>query len=96
VTGTAPGALAGLPAPDAVFIGGGLSDELLRHLWHAIPAGCRVVAHAVTLESEALLTTWQGNAGGSLFRIELSEAEPLGTRRGWRAAYPIVQWSVTR
>jgi precorrin-6Y C5,15-methyltransferase (decarboxylating) len=96
VTGTAPGALAGLPAPDAVFIGGGLGDELLTHLWHALPAGCRVVAHAVTLESEALLTAWHARAGGSLLRFELSEAAPLGTRRGWRTAYPIVQWSVTR
>jgi len=96
VTGTAPGALAGLPAPDAVFIGGGLGDELLTHLWHALPAGCRVVVHAVTLESEALLTAWHVRAGGSLLRFELSEAAPLGTRHGWRAAYPIVQWSVTR
>lgn len=96
VTGTAPGALVGLLAPDAVFIGGGLSEELLTHLWHALPAGCRVVAHSVTLESEALLTGWHARAGGSLLRFELSEAAPLGTRRGWRAAYPIVQWSVTR
>jgi precorrin-6Y C5,15-methyltransferase (decarboxylating) len=96
VTGTAPGALVGLPDPDAVFIGGGLSDGLLAHLWQVLPAGCRVVAHAVTLESEALLTDWQARAGGSLLRIELSEAAPLGTRRGWRAAYPVVQWSVTR
>ncbi len=96
VTGTAPQALAGLPAPDAVFIGGGLSDELLMHLWHALPPGCRVVAHAVTLESEAVLSAWHARAGGKLLRFEFSEAVPLGTRRGWRAAYPIIQWSVTR
>lgn len=96
VTGAAPQALAGLAAPDAVFIGGGLGDELLTRLWQMLPAGCRVVAHAVTLESEALLAAWHARAGGSLLRIELAEATPLGTRRGWRAAYPIVQWSVTR
>jgi precorrin-6Y C5,15-methyltransferase (decarboxylating) len=96
VTGRAPEALADLPLPDAVFIGGGLSDELLIRLWHLLPAGCRVVAHAVTLESEALLGDWHARAGGSLVRIELAEAAPLGTRRAWRASYPIVQWSATR
>lgn len=96
VTGTAPGALTSLPVPDAVFIGGGLCEELLARLWQILPAGCRVVAHAVTLESEALLAGWHARIGGSLLRIELSQAVPLGTRRGWRAAYPVVQWSATR
>jgi precorrin-6Y C5,15-methyltransferase (decarboxylating) len=94
--GKAPEALIGLAPPDAVFIGGGLSDALLTQLWRALPAGCRVVVHAVTLESEALLSHWHACAGGSLWRIELAEAAPLGTRRGWRAVFPIVQWSVTR
>lgn len=85
-----------LALPDAVFIGGGLGDALLTQLWHILPAGCRVVAHAVTLESEALLTDWHARAGGSLLRIELAVAAPLGTRRAWRSAYPIVQWSATR
>ena len=96
VRGSAPEALAGLPPPDAVFIGGGLSDAMLAHLWRLLPPGCRVVAHAVTLESEALLSDWHARAGGSLTRIELAEAAPLGTRRAWRASYPIVQWSATR
>ena len=96
VTGRAPDVMTDLASPDAVFIGGGLSDELLTALWNLLPAGCRVVAHAVTLESEALLGHWHARAGGSLLRIELAEAAPLGTRRGWRAAYPVVQWSATR
>ncbi len=96
VTGRVPEALVGLPPPDAVFIGGGLNDALLTQLWRTLPAGCRVVAHAVTLESEALLSDWHARAGGSLLCIELAEAAPLGTRRAWRSAYPIVQWSTTR
>lgn len=96
VIGQAPQALAGLPTPDAVFIGGGLSEALLAGLWSLLPGGCRIVANAVTLESEALLADWQARVGGTLLRIELAEAAPLGTRRGWRAAYPVVQWSVTR
>ena len=95
VEGAAPEGLADLPTPDAVFVGGGLSEALLTHLFETLPAGTRLVANAVTLESEALLATWRAARGGDLLRIELSEAQPLGTRTGWRAAYPVVQWSVT-
>lgn len=83
------------PMPDAVFIGGGLSEELLSALWAHLAQGTRLVAHAVTLESEALLANWQALKGGSLLRIELAEAQPLGRKRGWKSTYPIVQWSVT-
>ncbi|WP_037310317.1 bifunctional cobalt-precorrin-7 (C(5))-methyltransferase/cobalt-precorrin-6B (C(15))-methyltransferase [Ruegeria halocynthiae] len=95
VHGTAPDALPGLPTPDAVFIGGGLSADLLNWLHGTLPAGTRLVANAVTLESEALLAQWQGKLGGDLLRIELAHAAPLGPRRGWKSAYPVVQWSVT-
>ena len=95
VVGTAPDTLPPRPAPDAVFIGGGLSEALLDTLWARLPAGTRLVANAVTLESEALLAQWHGQMGGSLLRIELADAAPLGNRHGWRARYPVVQWNVT-
>ncbi|MEM6742625.1 MAG: precorrin-6y C5,15-methyltransferase (decarboxylating) subunit CbiE [Pseudomonadota bacterium] len=91
VEGEAPAALADLPPPDAVFVGGGLSRRLLDALEALAPAP-RLVAHAVTLESEALLSEAQARLGGELMRIELAEAAPLGPKRGWRAAYPVVQW----
>lgn len=91
--GRAPEALAGLAPPDAVFLGGGASDALLAALWAILPQGTRIVAHAVTLESEALFTLWRGKVGGSLMRIEISEAAPLGRKSGWKASYPVVQWS---
>ncbi|WP_018633607.1 precorrin-6y C5,15-methyltransferase (decarboxylating) subunit CbiE [Neomegalonema perideroedes] len=94
--GRAPEALAGLPAPHAVFVGGGASEELVRALWSLVPQGARIVAHAVTLESEALFTRWRSEVGGSLMRIELAEAAPLGRKSGWKAAYPVVQWSVMK
>ena len=96
VRGAAPEALEGLPLPQAVFIGGGVTEGLLTHLWDILPEGTRVVAHAVTIESEALFAAWQEKAGGTLLRIELAEAAPLGRKRGWKASYPVVQWSVTR
>jgi len=96
IEGCAPDALDGVGAPDAVFIGGGLSEALLEDLWARLPAGVRFVANVVTLESETLLSRWHAANGGRLMRFDISEAAPLGTKRGWRAAYPIVQWSVTR
>lgn len=95
ITGQAPEALADLPAPDAVFIGGGLSDKLLEYLVKCLQKGTRLVANAVTLETEALLTLAHARHGGELLRAELASAAPLGSKRGWKAAYPIVQWSVT-
>jgi precorrin-6Y C5,15-methyltransferase (decarboxylating) len=96
VEGAAPAVLADQPLPDAVFVGGGLSASLLECLWQRLPAGVRIVANAVTLESEALLGQWQRKAGGDLLRLELSSVAAIGSRRGWKAGYPIVQWRVTR
>ena len=82
--------------PDAVFIGGGLSQALLDALWQRLPKGVRIVANAVTLESEALLAHWHQQAGGELLRLELASVAPIGSRRGWKASYPIVQWRGVR
>lgn len=95
ITGQAPEALHDLPAPDAVFIGGGLSRDLLDWLSANLAPGTRLVANAVTLETEALLISAHAQYGGDLLRAELTSAAPLGPKRGWKAAYPIVQWSVT-
>ncbi len=94
VIGKAPDALASLPRPDAIFIGGALSDdELLSGCWDALLAGGRIVANAVTLEGEAALVAARNVHGGELVRIEIAHAEPIGSLTAWRPALPIVQWS---
>jgi precorrin-6Y C5,15-methyltransferase (decarboxylating) len=96
-TSGAPEALAGLPDPDAVFIGGGLTaDGLLDACWERLPPGGRLVANAVTLEGEVVLTAAHGEHGGRLVRLEVSHAEPLGGFTGWRPERPLVQWSATK
>jgi len=85
-----------LPAPDVVFVGGGLTQELLDVLWNIMPVGCRFVTNAVTLESEVIVAQAHAAKGGELMRIEIANSKALGTKRGWSSAYPIVQWSVTR
>ncbi|ATL31106.1 precorrin-6y C5,15-methyltransferase (decarboxylating) subunit CbiE [Streptomyces formicae] len=97
VTGAAPAALAELPTPDAVFIGGGLTAPgLLDACWAALPVGGRLVANTVTLESEALLADWYRRHGGDLVRLAVAQAVPVGGFTGWRQAMPVTQWSVTK
>ncbi len=94
--GNAAEVLDALPDPDVVFVGGGASNDLLDRLWARLPPGARLVINAVTLETEALLYLWHGSKGGALTRIDIAEAGPLGSKRGWDAARPVVQWSVVR
>ncbi|MFJ8823968.1 precorrin-6y C5,15-methyltransferase (decarboxylating) subunit CbiE [Streptomyces sp. NPDC102467] len=97
VRGAAPDALAQLPVPDAVFIGGGLTAPgLLDACWSALPVGGRLVANTVTLESEALLATWYRRHGGELVKLAVAHAVPVGSFTGWRQAMPVTQWSVTK
>lgn len=96
VAGEAPAALAGLPAPDAVFLGGGLAEETAELCLAALKPFGRLVANAVTLESELLLARLQARHGGELTRIDIARAGAVGARRGWRPAMPVVQWSLMR
>ena len=97
VVGGAPEALAGLPAPDAVFVGGGIGDpRLLQALWQALPAGGRLVANVVTAEGEARLLDWHARHGGSLTRIAVSRAESVGPHHLWRPLAPVTQLAVEK
>ncbi|MEA2757251.1 MAG: precorrin-6B C5,15-methyltransferase / cobalt-precorrin-6B C5,C15-methyltransferase [Aliidongia sp.] len=91
VHGSAPEALSGLSAPDAVFIGGGVDTALLDLCHSALKPGGRLVANAVTLEGEASLFEFHGKWGGTLTRLAVSAAEPLGGHRIWRASAPVTQ-----
>jgi precorrin-6Y C5,15-methyltransferase (decarboxylating) len=91
-----PDAVPSLPPPDAVFIGGGLNSATVDTIWAAIPKGVRVVANAVTIETEQVLMASQATHGGDLTRIEIAHVGALGRMRGWEAARPVVQWSVIR
>ncbi len=87
--------IAALPRPDAVFVGGGGDAGLFRRLFEILPSGTRLVANGVTLETESLLAILHARHGGTLSRIDIAAAAPLGKMRGWQAARPVVQWSVT-
>jgi precorrin-6Y C5,15-methyltransferase (decarboxylating) len=97
VEGRAPQCLAGLPQPDAVFVGGGAAEAgLLDAVTAALPPGGRLVANAVTLETEAVLLARHAAQGGELVRIVLSRADSIGEKTGWRPAMPVTQWVWTK
>ena len=92
--GAAPAALAGLPAPDAIFIGGGSAADAttIDACWLALKPGGRIVVNGVTLETELALLAAYHQHGGTLTRINIERAEPIGERSGWRPALPVLQW----
>jgi precorrin-6Y C5,15-methyltransferase (decarboxylating) len=88
----APDCLPELPAPDAVFIGGGLREPaLLETCWRSLLPGGRLVANAVTVEGEQRLLAWQAQHGGELLRLEVARLEALGSYHTWRRALPVTQ-----
>lgn len=94
VRGEAPETFDCAPDPDTIFIGGGLTKTGLVAACTDRLAGGRLVANAVTAESEALLVEWYSRLGGELSRFQHYRGEPLGGFTGWRPAMPITQWSV--
>jgi len=97
VRGKAPEALAGLEQPDAVFIGGGVTREgVLDLCWQRLRPGGRLVANAVTLQSELALAHFRERHGGELTRIHVAHAQPLGTFDTWRQALPITLLDVVK
>ncbi|HEX8005657.1 MAG TPA: precorrin-6y C5,15-methyltransferase (decarboxylating) subunit CbiE [Trebonia sp.] len=97
VTGRAPEALAGLPAPDAIFVGGGATrDGVLDACLAALRPAGRLVVHGVTLQTERILADTYLRHGGELTRVAVETAAPLGSFTGWTPARIVTQWALTR
>ncbi len=96
VEGSAPACFARLEAPDAIFIGGGLSEAVFDAAWAALKPLGRLVANAVTLESEAVLLRLAERHGGELVRLSVERAEALGGMQGWKPLRGVTQWSLVK
>ena len=95
--GDMPDSLDGQPAPDAVFLGGAVSDtELFDIVWARLSPGGRLVANAVTLEGDAALSDRQGRHGGELVRIDVAEQDAVGRFRALRPRMSVLQWRVVK
>ncbi len=97
VEARAPEGLAGLPAPDAVFLGGGASDPaVINRAWAALRSGGRLVANAVTVETETALLQARARLGGGLTRLSVERLEPIGSMEGFRPARTVTQWTAVK
>jgi precorrin-6Y C5,15-methyltransferase (decarboxylating) len=97
VEGLAPLTFEGLETPHAIFIGGGLTTEgLFQASWDKLASGGRLVANAVTIDSEVMLASLHKLYGGELVRILIARADAIGGTFGWRHLMPITQWTVTK
>ena len=97
ILGDVPATLAGVPPPQAIFIGGGITAPgVLDAALAALVPGTRLVANAVTLEAEAMVLAAHAAQGGELIRIVIERAAPVGTMTAWRPALPLVQWTLER
>ena len=97
VQGSAPDALAGLPPPDAVFLGGGAHRPgVIDAAWGALPPDGRIVANAVTIETEAVLLAAQARLGGTLLRLAVSRMDAVGPMHAFRPAMMVTQWLATK
>lgn len=96
VTSASADAIGDMPSPDAVFIGGGATAELVEAAWAALCSGGRLVVHGVTVETEAVVLAAHRRHGGSMTRIGIEELEPIGSRTGWRPARTVTQWAVRK
>jgi precorrin-6Y C5,15-methyltransferase (decarboxylating) len=97
IEGSAPASFEGLGVPDAVFIGGGASTPgMIDVAQSALRPGGRLVVNSVALETETILLRYQSLCGGTLTRISIDRAGPIGGEdarmHGWRSAMPIMQW----
>ena len=97
VQGAAPDALAGLPPPDAVFLGGGAHRPgVIDAAWNALPPDGRVVANAVTIETEAALLAAQARLGGTLLRMSVERLDSVSGLHAYRPAITVTQWSAVK
>jgi precorrin-6Y C5,15-methyltransferase (decarboxylating) len=97
VFGEALNEIIGLPSPDAVFIGGGLtSGGLLEYCWQNLKPGGRLVANSVTFEGERRLFEAHEKLGGDLNKIDISRAQAVGGFSSWYALKPVTQLKIVK
>jgi precorrin-6Y C5,15-methyltransferase (decarboxylating) len=97
ISGKAPVGLMELTMPDAIFIGGGFTqDNVFETCWQALSERGVLVVNAVTLESETRLFELHQKFGGTLTRTSVEQVAPMGSFRGWQQAKPVTQWQVIK
>ncbi|ADG78788.1 Precorrin-6y C5,15-methyltransferase (Decarboxylating), CbiE subunit OS=Tsukamurella paurometabola(strain ATCC 8368 / DSM / CCUG 35730 / CIP 100753 / JCM 10117 / KCTC 9821 / NBRC 16120 / NCIMB 702349 / NCTC 13040)OX=521096 GN=Tpau_2178 PE=3 SV=1 [Tsukamurella paurometabola] len=81
-----------LPRPDAIFIGGGLTETLAAACVGILPPGGRLVANTVTVEGQTRAALLCARFGGALRSYTVADQRPLGAGTAWEPRRPVVQW----
>jgi len=89
-------ALDKLAPPDAVFIGGGGEPVLFEKVYAALKPGGRIVANAVTLDTESAVLAAQSRLGGTLTRVSVERLDAIGGKQAFRPAMTVTQWSAVK
>ena len=93
VAGEAPGTYDGQPAPDAVFIGGGIwIPGVFEKGWAALKPGGNMVANVVTIEGELHLYDLHEKHGGDIVRLDVSALTHVGRLRALKPRMAVTQW----
>ncbi|HMG22654.1 MAG TPA: hypothetical protein VK607_15075, partial [Kofleriaceae bacterium] len=99
IAGRAPEALAGLEAPDAVFVGGskGSMAAIIDTALDRLRPGGRLVANAITLENagEAYQAIRARGLVPEVTLLQVSRSEPLAHYLRYEALNPIQIFAVT-
>ncbi len=100
IAGRAPEALAGLEAPDAVFIGGskGSLGEIIELVFAQLKPGGRLVANAITLENvaEAYQSLRKLGVVPEVTLLNVARGEPLASYLRYESLNPIHIFAATR
>lgn len=85
-----------LPTPDAVFLGGGVTEAAVHSAWSALRPGGVLVAHAVARETVRVVEDLHTELGGEMTRLQVEHVDRLGAFSGWKPARAITQWAVRK
>ena len=100
IAGRAPEALAELPDPDAIFVGGskGSMAEIVDVALARLKPGGRLVVNAITLDNvgEAYKCLRASGREPEVLMLNVSRAEPLARYMRWEAQNPIHIFAVTK
>ena len=97
IAGKAPESFANMPAPHAIFIGGGVGvPGVFEAAWEKLRPAGRLVANVVTIEGEMHLYDLQEKHGGDLVKIEISNLASVGPYRAMKPRMAVTQWRVQK
>lgn len=96
ICGVAPDAFTEIQenAPDAIFIGGGLTnggEDLINRAWDALKPGGRLVVNSVTIKSEAIISNFADMVDGELTRINIERSDKIGQQKSFNPLKTVTQ-----